>query len=390
MTNGHPAGSSVSFPANSGGAILNNHATLTVSNCIVIGNLGYYGGGIYNYSEGGRASLKVVSSVLSRNSASNRGGGIMNDGNPSIPFGPSGTASVQIVNTTLSGNYADTYGGGIMSDGLHGSASAQIISSTLSSNSARLLGGGIFNQDERAYGGDGLLIVNSTMSGNFDNYGGLGFAGEIYTAGDMHIHNCTLNGYQIVNDSGSLEIGSTILNGVSEYNGGTITSLGYNLFRGETGGYPFLTDPTDQINTDPLLGPLQDNGGPTFTHAPLPGSPAIDKGTNFSASATDQRGFARTLDIAGLPNAANGDGTDIGAIESQDASLRLVNFGTVLNQFGFNLVGPFTNVVVEACTNLPGSSWTALATNTLGDAVSRFTDPVPSTLPQRFYRARLP
>ena len=39
-----------------------------------------------------------------------------------------------------------------------------------------------------------------------------------------------------------------------------------------------LTGPGDQINTDPVLGPLQDNGGPTFTHALLPDSPAIDAG----------------------------------------------------------------------------------------------------------------
>ena len=40
------------------------------------------------------------------------------------------------------------------------------------------------------------------------------------------------------------------------------------------------------------LGPLQDNGGPTFTHALLCGSPALDAGDNTDAPATDQRGFA--------------------------------------------------------------------------------------------------
>jgi len=60
-----------------------------------------------------------------------------------------------------------------------------------------------------------------------------------------------------------------------------------------------------------MLGPLQDNGGPTFTLALLPGSPAIDQGTNLSASATDQRGFPRTGLTAGLA-------CDIGAVERQD------------------------------------------------------------------------
>jgi hypothetical protein len=84
-------------------------------------------------------------------------------------------------------------------------------------------------------------------------------------------------------------------------------------------GGGFLTAPTDQINTDPLLGPLQDNGGPTFTHALLPGSPAIDKGKNFSGATTDQRGpgFVRTFDDVSTANATGGDGTDIGAFEVQ-------------------------------------------------------------------------
>ena len=57
---------------------------------------------------------------------------------------------------------------------------------------------------------------------------------------------------------------------------GSVTSLGYNLSNDNGGG--FLTAMGDQINTDPMLGPLQDNGGPTFTHALLTGSPAIDAG----------------------------------------------------------------------------------------------------------------
>ena len=75
----------------------------------------------------------------------------------------------------------------------------------------------------------------------------------------------------------------------------------------------------DQLNTDPMLGPLQDNGGPTFTHPLLTGSPAIDAGKNFAVGTTDQRGagFVRTFDDASTANANGGDGTDIGAIEVQ-------------------------------------------------------------------------
>ena len=91
--------------------------------------------------------------------------------------------------------------------------------------------------------------------------------------------------------------------------GGIISSLGYNLSSDDGGGY--LTGPGDQINTDPLLGPLQDNGGPTFTHALLPGSPAIDAGDpGFTPPPlNDQRGchFDRVF---------NGR-IDIGSFETQ-------------------------------------------------------------------------
>ena len=69
-----------------------------------------------------------------------------------------------------------------------------------------------------------------------------------------------------------------------------VTSYGYNVSSDDGGGY--LNGPGDQINTDPMLGPLQNNGGPTFTHALLPGSPAINAGDpNFVRPPYyDQRG----------------------------------------------------------------------------------------------------
>src|SRR5436853_776200 len=95
---------------------------------------------------------------------------------------------------------------------------------------------------------------------------------------------------------GVLDIGNTVLKAaVSGVNLdiaklATVTSHGYNVSSDDAGG--FFTGPGDQINTDPLLGPLQDNGGPTFTHALLPSSPAIDAGDpNFTPPPFfDQRG----------------------------------------------------------------------------------------------------
>ena len=88
---------------------------------------------------------------------------------------------------------------------------------------------------------------------------------------------------------------------------GDLTSWGHNLIGNTSVGSGFRTDLGDQLNVDPLLGPLQDNGGPTFTQALLPGSPAIDAGDNTDAPLFDQRGFARIV-----------NGTiDIGAYELQ-------------------------------------------------------------------------
>jgi hypothetical protein len=70
------------------------------------------------------------------------------------------------------------------------------------------------------------------------------------------------------------------------------------------------------LTADPLLGPLQDNGGPTETMAPAAGSPAIDAGSELGET-TDQRGDPRPVDFPGIANAVGGDGADIGAFEVQ-------------------------------------------------------------------------
>jgi large repetitive protein len=75
----------------------------------------------------------------------------------------------------------------------------------------------------------------------------------------------------------------------------------------------------DQVGTmaapiDPVVGPLQVNGGPTATHALLRGSSAINKGFCFGVH-QDQRGEYRPFDYPGVPDVVGGDGSDIGAFE---------------------------------------------------------------------------
>src|SRR5262249_41121260 len=88
---------------------------------------------------------------------------------------------------------------------------------------------------------------------------------------------------------------------------GSVSSQGHDLIGDASGCEGF--DPTDLLDLDPLLGPLQDNGGPTLTMSLLPGSPAIDAGDNTGAPVWDQRGhgFRRIVDGR----------IDIGAFEVQ-------------------------------------------------------------------------
>ena len=67
---------------------------------------------------------------------------------------------------------------------------------------------------------------------------------------------------------------------------------------------------------DPLIGPLQLNGGSTPTHALLPGSPAINQGNSFGIR-KDQRGKKRRYNYPSIPNASGGDGADIGSYEAR-------------------------------------------------------------------------
>jgi hypothetical protein len=267
-----------------GGGIYNNRSTLTVSNCTLSGNSAeYHGGGIYN----DHATLTVSNSTLSGNSSPQGGGGIYNDGSLS------GSATLTISDSTLNDNAADFGGGGIYNDGYRGSATLTISNSTVSDNSA-FYGGGIYNE---GFEGSAMLTISSnTLSGNWTIYPGVG--------GGIFLDNATLT------------LGDTILktgvhgaNICNYYSSGTVTSLGYNLSDDDGGGLLIATG--DQINTDPTLGPLQDNGGPTFTHALLPGSPAIDAGDPSFTSPPDydQRGtdFLRVF---------NGR-LDIGAFEVQ-------------------------------------------------------------------------
>ena len=198
-----------------------------------------------------------------------------------------------------------------------------------------------------------LIAANSTFSGNVLVGSGSSIKGIIYSdSSTATLANCTLSGNQVPSASGystialdtkssltlssctiadnsgtallmtgddSIELGNTIIFDVQTFSmtgsGNTIKSDGYNL--SQDNGQGFLKQTGDRPLTTAAslnLGPLQDNGGPTFTRALLPGSIAIDKGN--TALHTDQRGAPRPVDD---PNSFDGGGgnADIGAFEFQ-------------------------------------------------------------------------
>jgi hypothetical protein len=205
-------------------------------------------------------------------------------------------------NSAVVGNIASEGGGGITI--VIGSGPVTLNGVTINGNTAGTFGGGIFN------GGAPLTLTNTTLSGNSAGVSGGGIASA---AGSTTLTNVTLSdnsantsGGGIFNQGGAVQLKSTIVaNSPSGGNcAGPITSLGHNLDSGTTCGF---NQPGDRNNANPLLGPLQDNGGLTQTHALLPGSPAIDAGDNTGCPSTDQRGVARP----------GGSACDIGAVEAR-------------------------------------------------------------------------
>jgi hypothetical protein len=233
-------------------------------------------------------------------------GGIRNHGNTAI------------THCAIQDNRAPGMGGGIFNAA---SGSLHVSNSTLSSNRCSgLYGGGIHNA--------GILIMwNTTISGNTaaNPRSRTGAGGGVYNAGELTACNCT-----IVRNRASLGAGlagtqtsnlrSCILAENTDYSeqssdfGGQLNSLGHNLIQNTEGGVLLGNQGWDLLGMDPGLGPLQDNGGGTWTHALLFDSPAIDRGTAADVT-EDQRGSIRPRFSRRVPDEGTGDGSDIGAFE---------------------------------------------------------------------------
>jgi hypothetical protein len=199
-------------------------------------------------------------------------------------------------------------------------ATLTITNSTISQNSTTLTGcspgycrgvkgGGIYNVGA-------LILNNSTVSGNTIFGPGGTQGGGIYSVGgSTTISNSTIAGNS---PRGIFAPGASLQNSIIANNAGGNClggiSLGYNLSSDNTCGF---TNTGDLISVDPMLGPLQYNGGPTQTMALPYGSPAIDAGNPNGC--TDNLGHLLKTDQRGAPRPDKEDsgGCDMGAYESQ-------------------------------------------------------------------------
>ncbi len=171
-----------------------------------------------------------------------------------------------------------------------------------------------------------MVISNSTLSGNVAWRSGLfgfGRGGGISNRGKTIVSNSTISGNTANANSGGginnyVGYSVTLQNSIAASNSGSnclggVTSNGYNL---SSDGTCNFGNSGDLNNHDPMLGPLQNNGGPTQTMALLPGSPASDAGN--PSGCTDGQGQLLKTDQRGLPRPDKEDkiGCDMGAFES--------------------------------------------------------------------------
>ena len=295
-----------------GGAIDNDGTTsrLTLISSKILNNHSDEGGGIFN---GLGAIASIVKTTVSNNSGGNdsSGAGIRNDGTMSIRLstisGNIGTGAfffgggirndgnLTVLSSTISGNLTQGQGGGIRSAG-----TLILIDTTVTGNIAL---GGFDGTGGILINGGTATIANSTITKNFDAAGTATSAGGLaLTAGTLTLHN------SVIADNFAIGATPPDIRAAVAVAAGNFIGIGTPDLTGITTGIDFNRIGTLATPLDPKLGPLQNNGGPTLTRLPLPGSPLINAGVNSSiptALLTDQRGLPRI----------HGGRVDIGATE---------------------------------------------------------------------------
>ncbi len=328
------------FPQNIGGGLTCNgrlggqQCSPTLSNLIFSGNRAGFGGALFNDGSGGGYSSPILDNVVfSGNSATTIAGAMYNQGS-------NGTSSPALNNVTFSGNSAP-YAGAMYCLGNTGISSPALNGVTFSGNNASASGGAIYILCSS--GVCAPVLSNVTFNGN--TAGSVG--GAIYIESDGGnitplLDNVTFNansaafaGGAMFNNGSNGNASPTLRNVILWGNSLQTGGIGMGIYNAPNGGIasPAIdhsvlqdsggsgagwdaslgSDGGGNLDADPLLGTLQDNGGLTQTQLPGSGSSAIDTGddgvcANAPVNGVDQRGVTRL----------NGAHCDIGAVEISD------------------------------------------------------------------------
>jgi hypothetical protein len=247
----------------------------------------------YNAAGGGIAVyygfLVARTSSISGNSASGSGGRSRGGGF----FAERG---MNLIRSTIEGNTADLGGGFYRDNGPFDYGDATINDSTVSGNVATVSGGGGYFHAQKA-----LEILGSTIASNqalTGDGGGILFVSD--DTGGFSSHTVDLGSSIVANNVAPL---SLLAPDIDAPPGDPVKTTGDDDLLTTTGRIV----PDSWVTGDPMLAPLDDNGGPTRTHALLAGSAAIDGGADVTGLDVDQRGRQRAAGVA----------ADIGAFETQ-------------------------------------------------------------------------
>lgn len=277
-----------------GGAIFNDaeyagNASPILNNVVFDGNsTGYQGGAVMNYGYGGISSPSMYDVTFSNNSAGSFGGALTNEG-VKDGSGNMGTSNPVLSNVTFFNNSVNNFGGAIANVSFNtGSVNLTMMNVTLSGNRGGQTGGAIYSTGAL---GTGVGIINAKLT-NVILYG-----------------NTATNGSNIYIDNSNNSTAKTNIDYSIVQNGDA--SIGFKV-----GTSTLYASGILNLNGNPLLSPLGNNGGFTPTMAPGPGGVAINTGTCTGAPLLDQRGVARP----------NGPGCDIGAVEAMPDAIFVNGF----------------------------------------------------------------
>lgn len=276
-----------------GGAVYGYGSTIRINNSTITGNTAAFGGGVWVNSE---VDMVITESVVSGNSANGGGGIYVYDG-----------SIATLINTTVSNNTAVNYGGGIsVHYGGDSTARLDVLSSTISDNTVSGVtvgaqkGGGII-----AYRAE-VNIINSTISGNHANASG---SGLYVNATTLTMKNATVSDNSTVRSIGfsgnaSYPTSATFLNTVVANSPGNLDCFiqGVDVTLNVDSSNWIESDTCNSPSSgDPMLGPLTDHGGLTYTHNPamgsgLEGAGALSVCGSSPVAGRDQRGEPRGTD----------------------------------------------------------------------------------------------